>query len=127
VSGVDPPGVRMDRMTLGDRLASTTVDALPDPLPEDVAVLDVREPAEWAAGHVPGALHIPLGELPGRTHLVPSGQLLVVCHVGGRSARATMFLRQQGFEAVNLAGGMAAWEAANRPLVSETGGPAQVI
>ena len=114
-------------MTLGDRLPSTTIDALPDPLPEEVAVLDVREPAEWAAGHAPGAVHIPLAELPGRIDLVPAGQVLVVCHVGGRSARATMFLRQQGFEAVNLDGGMAAWEAASRPLVSETGGPAQVI
>ena len=60
----------------------TTVDALPDPLPADVAVLDVREPDEWAAGHVPGAVHIPLAELPGRVDLVPAGQVLVVCRSG---------------------------------------------
>lgn len=105
----------------------TSVDALPDPLPEDVAVLDVREPDEWAAGHVPGAVHVPLGELPDRADLVPSsGPVLVVCAVGGRSARATAFLARQGTDAVNLAGGMHAWAEAGRPMVSETGEPAQV-
>jgi rhodanese-related sulfurtransferase len=52
--------------------------------------------------------------------------VLVVCHVGGRSAHATAFLRRQGVDAVNLTGGMAAWEAARRPFVSETDGPATV-
>lgn len=114
-------------MSPGQQVPETTVDALPDPLPDDVSVLDVREPGEWAAGHVPGAVHIPLGELPARTDLVPSGQVLVVCHVGARSARATAFLRQRGVEAHNLGGGMAAWEANGRPLVSETGDPAQIV
>ena len=75
----------------------------------------------------PRAVHIPLAELAGRVDLVPSGKVLVVCHVGSRSARATLFLRQHGVDAVNLAGGMAAWAAASRPLVSETGGPARVV
>ena len=114
-------------MSYGDPLPTTTVDALPDPLPEDTAVLDVREPHEWVAGHAPGAVHIPLRQLPVRADLVPSGHVLVVCHVGSRSARATAFLRQQGVDAVNLHGGMAAWAAAGRPLVSETGGPAVVV
>lgn len=108
------------------QLSETSVDALPDPLPADVSVLDVREPQEWAAGHVPGAVHVPLGDLPARTELVPSGRVLVVCAVGGRSARATVFLAERGTDAVNLAGGMHAWAAAGRPMVSETGEPAQV-
>ena len=114
-------------MPFREQLPHTTVDAMPDPLPADLAILDVREPWEWAAGHAPGAMHIPLGELPGRADEVPPGRVLVVCHVGARSARATVFLRQRGLDAVNLDGGMAAWAAAGRPLVSETGVPAQVV
>ena len=117
----------MASMCSANLVPTTTVDAMPDPLPEAVAVLDVREPFEWVAGHVPGAVHVPLGELANRLDLVPAGQVLVVCHVGSRSARATAFLRQQGVDAVNLGGGMAAWAAAGRPMVSETGAPPGVV
>ncbi|MBA2739198.1 MAG: rhodanese-like domain-containing protein [Actinomycetota bacterium] len=108
----------------------TTVSVLPSPLPPDVTVLDVREDHEWVAGHAPGAVHVPLGELAARQAEVAaaagSGQLLVVCHLGGRSARATDMLVAAGVDAVNLAGGMQQWAAAGRPLVSETGVPPQV-
>jgi rhodanese-related sulfurtransferase len=114
-------------MMSGSPVPTTSVDAIADPLPGDVAVLDVREPYEWVAGHVPAAVHIPLRELPGRIDDVPSGHVLVVCHVGSRSARATAFLLQQGVDAVNLGGGMAAWAAASRPMVSETGAPPVVV
>lgn len=98
-------------------IAQTTVSELPDPLPDDLVVLDVREPHEWAAGHVADALHIPLGDLPGRVgELDPQARTLVVCHLGGRSAQATAWLSQQGHDVVNLAGGMDAWQAAGRPL-----------
>lgn len=101
------------------------IDAVPHPLPEGLTILDVREPDEWAAGHIDGAVHIPLMDLPARvgelTELEPV-QTLVVCKVGGRSAQATAYLAQQGLEAVNLAGGMLDWHAAGRPMVSETGG-----
>ena len=113
-------------MRFEDPLPAIQVREIPDPMPADMAVLDVRETYEWVAGHAPGAIHIPLGELPGRTEEIPSGRVLVVCHVGGRSAHATVFLRRQGVDAVNLTGGMAAWQAARRPLVSETSGPATV-
>ena len=100
---------------------------VPAELPEGVVVLDVREPEEWQAGHIEGAVHIPLGTLPVRLHDVPDAQqLLVVCKVGGRSAQACMYLAQQGQQAVNLAGGMLEWEAAGRPMVSETGQPPYV-
>ena len=98
---------------------------VPDPLP--VPVLDVREDEEWAAGHIEGAIHIPLGELPARLAEVPQGQTLVVCKAGGRSARAVLYLAQQGHDVVNLAGGMLDWEAAGRPMVSETDEPPYVL
>ncbi len=97
-------------------IAETTVNDLPDPLPADLVVLDVREQHEWDAGHIEGARHVPLGDVPARVgELDPTVRTLVVCHVGGRSARATAWLAQQGYDVVNLAGGMDAWEAAGRP------------
>jgi rhodanese-related sulfurtransferase len=77
-------------------------------------VLDVREPGEYAAGHIPGALLIPLGELPDRLHEVPEeGPVVVVCRSGNRSGQALRFLRQQGFDNVhNMLGGMLAWQRA---------------
>jgi rhodanese-related sulfurtransferase len=95
---------------------------VPAELPEGVVVLDVREPEEWAAGHIEDAVHIPLGTLPVRLQDLPDAQqFLVVCKMGGRSAQACMYLGQQGLAAVNLAGGMVDWAAAGRPMVSETG------
>ncbi|MGH3326309.1 MAG: rhodanese-like domain-containing protein [Streptomycetales bacterium] len=91
-------------------------------VPEGAHVLDVREPYEWLAGHVEGAQHIPLGELSERVSEVPSDRMVhVVCRSGGRSERAAWFLGAQGREAVNVAGGMARWAAAGRPMVTETG------
>jgi len=96
---------------------------VPDPLPEGVTVLDVREPVEWHHGHIEGAVHVPLTEVPGRLEELPRDrQLLVVCKVGGRSAQATAFLREKGFEALNLEGGMLEWSAAGRPMVADGDG-----
>ena len=108
-------------------IPTVTIDNLPDPLPEGLTVLDVREDLEWVHGHIDGAVHIPLSELPGRLGDVPEGQTLVVCKIGGRSAQATMWLTAQGYEAVNLDGGMLDWAGAGRPMVSETGQPPQVV
>lgn len=106
----------MDAMDSPD-IATTTLDALPDPLPDELTVLDVREPHEWVAGHIAGATHIPLGDLPTRVgELDPQARTVVVCHLGGRSARATEWLAAQGHDVVNLAGGMEAWEASRRPI-----------
>lgn len=106
---------------------TVTVDDLPDPLPEGVAVLDVREPVEWRHGHIEGATHVPLAELAIRHDEVPAGRVVVVCRVGSRSARATVALAQQGRDVANLDGGMVEWAAAGRPMVSETDRPAQVV
>jgi rhodanese-related sulfurtransferase len=106
---------------------TVAISGVPDPLPEGLAVVDVREPVEWSYGHIEGATHIPLGQLTSRLDEVPEGQILVVCKVGARSARAVGWLVQQGRDAVNLDGGMLDWEAAGRALVSDTGGPPSVV
>jgi rhodanese-related sulfurtransferase len=100
-------------------IPTTDVSALPQPVPDDLVVLDVREDHEWAAGHIAGAQHIPLGDLPARVgELDPAATTLVVCHLGGRSARATAWLHAQGHDVVNLEGGMEAWQLAGRPVTT---------
>ncbi|MFE0148017.1 rhodanese-like domain-containing protein [Nonomuraea sp. NPDC059007] len=91
-------------------------------VPAGAYLLDVREQGEWVAGHAPDAVHIPMGELQSRLDEVPAGQpVYVVCRVGGRSAHAAAWLNHVGREAVNVGGGMQSWEAAMRPMVSESG------
>lgn len=104
-------------------IPAVSVDQLPNPLPGDLVVLDVREPVEWAHGRIDGALHIPLGELVERVGEIPDGQVLVVCKVGGRSAQATGYLLQSARDAVNLDGGMLEWAEAGRAMVSDAGDP----
>ncbi len=85
-------------------------------------LLDVREDDEWAAGHVPGATHIPLGQLGARTGELPQDEAIyVICRSGMRSARAAQALNGAGWQAVNVAGGMQDWAAASRPMVTDTG------
>ncbi len=74
-------------------------------------ILDVRENWEFAVGALPGATHIPLSEIPERAGEIDRNQpLFVYCHHGGRSLRATQWLRAQGFDqATNLAGGIHQW------------------
>ena len=109
------------------QVPTAAATGVPDPLPEGLVVLDVREEDEWAAGHVAGSVHVPLRELGGRYAELPAdAQTLVVCRVGSRSAYATGFLVQQGVDAVNLDGGLVAWVRAGRPLVTDDGSPGQV-
>jgi len=87
-----------------------------------VPLVDVREQDEWDAGHAPQAQLLPLSELGSRVDEVPSsGEVLVVCHAGVRSARATAALRRAGLSAVNVEGGMLAWREARGELTSENG------
>ena len=92
-------------------------------------LLDVREPDEWAAGHAPGAHHLPMMEVPARMAEVPTdGDVVVVCRAGGRSGQVVSYLINQGWDNVrNLEGGMEAWQSAGRPMVSEDGQPARVV
>jgi rhodanese-related sulfurtransferase len=93
----------------------------------DAIILDVREPDEWAAGHAPGAIHIPIGDLPERLaeladlSSLGAGSLAVTCRGGGRSSRAVAWLTQQGYDVANLDGGMKAWLAAGKPMVADGG------
>ncbi len=94
-----------------------------DAVPTDAVILDVREDDEWADGHIDGAVHVPMNSVPQRLQfdpgpLTPEANIVVVCHVGGRSAQVTAWLRRQGYDAVNLEGGMVAWEAAGKPVTA---------
>jgi rhodanese-related sulfurtransferase len=109
------------------QVPTVTTAELPNPLPEGVNVLDVREPVEWAHGHIDGAVHIPLMELVQRLQEVPTGRTVVVCKMGGRSAQAVAYLSQQGHDVANLDGGMLEWAVAGRPMVSDTGRPPHVV
>jgi rhodanese-related sulfurtransferase len=74
-------------------------------------IIDVREVAEVAAGKIPGAVNIPLGLVEFRMNeLDKSKEYMLVCRSGGRSGRATQFLESYGFNVINMAGGMLAWE-----------------
>ena len=100
-----------------------------DEISEGAYLLDVREDDEWAAGHAPGAHHVPMMEIPTRTADIPQdGDVVVVCRSGGRSAQVVAYLRGNGWDNVaNLDGGMQDWAAGGRGLVSEDGRPARVL
>jgi len=91
-----------------------------------LTVLDVRTEPEWAAGHLAGALHIPLGELPQRLEELPlDGTLISVCSDGARSVIAASLLLLAGATSVeNLSGGMEAWRDIGGPLSTDAA-PAQ--
>lgn len=78
---------------------------------EKVKVLDVREPAEYAFGHIPGAIHIPLGELEERLNLLDRNEAYyVICRTGHRSDLACQLLAEKGFARVkNVVPGMTQW------------------
>jgi rhodanese-related sulfurtransferase len=101
----------------------------PNDVTDDAFLLDVREPDEWAAGHAPDAVHVPMMEIPTRARELPAGRdIVVVCRVGARSAQVVAFLNQQGWGNVrNLRGGMYAWVAAGRPVVDGAGGAGEIV
>jgi rhodanese-related sulfurtransferase len=79
---------------------------------EQLAIVDVREDEEVAAGIIPGAKHIPLAQLPDRLSEIPQvEELILVCRSGNRSGRAISFLEAQGYKGLkNMTGGMLEWE-----------------
>lgn len=100
-------------------------------VPDGAVLLDVRENDEWAAGHAPQAVHVPMGQVPARIDEIATAlterPVYVVCRSGARSARVTAFLVQAGWEAANVDGGMRAWAAAGRPMVTETSATPRVL
>ena len=82
-------------------------------------VVDVREPNEYAGGHVPGAMNIPLSQVPARAGEVSSeGRVFVVCASGNRSTSAADTLRAAGLDAVSVRGGTKGWIEDDRPVTS---------
>jgi rhodanese-related sulfurtransferase len=98
-----------------------------DQVPQGAVLLDVREDDEFAAGHAPGALHVPLGEVPARAGELPEDEVFVLCRAGGRATRAAQWLQANGYDAVVVEGGTGAWVEAGRPLVAEGGGQPQLL
>ena len=93
-------------------------------VPAGAYLLDVREDEEWDAGHVAGAVHIPLGELGARyTELNRDLPLYVICRSGYRSDHAAQALAGAGWDASNVADGMTGWHAAGLPMTCASGEP----
>ncbi|WP_165986214.1 rhodanese-like domain-containing protein [Streptomyces sp. YIM 98790] len=109
------------------QLPTVTVEQVPD----GALLLDVREADEWAAGHATAAVHIPMSEIVARTEelagLAEGRTIHVICKVGGRSAQVAGYLLQRGLDAVNVDGGMLAWQARGLPMTAEAAAPAVVL
>nr|WP_054811642.1 rhodanese-like domain-containing protein [Nocardia arizonensis] len=90
-------------------------------------LLDVREDDEWELGHAPGAIHIPMVDVPARIdELDYDIDLYVVCRQGGRSVEVVRYLAHVGFEPINVSDGMVAWQRAGRPLIADGGRQAKI-
>lgn len=103
----------------GDHGRVDVIEIGPDQVDQHVrdgwTLLDVRTDGEWADGRIDGAVHLPLDQLIARLDEVPD-RVVCVCAVGARSAQAASYLAAQGREAVNLAGGVYAWQSSGRAL-----------
>lgn len=93
---------------------------------QGVALLDVREGDEWAAGHAPDAIHVPASEVPDAASRFPGREVLTVCRSGARSAKAAETLAAAGVTVRNVEGGMVAWAAAGLPVVRDDGAPGAI-
>ncbi|MFD3683806.1 rhodanese-like domain-containing protein [Nocardiopsis sp. NPDC058631] len=86
---------------------------------EGALVVDVRREFEWKRAHIPGAVHVPLEELPERCLEFPEDRLLITFCTGGlRSAGAANLLVEYGFDAVNMSRGLVDWRAVGGPLTT---------
>jgi DMSO/TMAO reductase YedYZ molybdopterin-dependent catalytic subunit/rhodanese-related sulfurtransferase/glyoxylase-like metal-dependent hydrolase (beta-lactamase superfamily II) len=122
-----PSSLGGDADTIGDapNVSARAAKAMVD---RGALLLDVREPDEWYAQHVPKAMFLPMGRVRARQEELPRDRkIVVVCRSGGRSAAVTAALRRSGFDAVNLAGGMCAWAAAGLAVVVGGSDPGLVV
>jgi hydroxyacylglutathione hydrolase len=105
-----------------DRTAQLTPQEARDQVAAGGAVvLDVRKRSEWNEGHLAGALHVPLGDVPAAVKGLPSGTTIILqCESGSRSAIAASVLRAQGrHDVANLRGGFNAWKQAGLPVEAD--------
>ncbi len=94
---------------------------------KEMVVLDVRDPYEWQAGHIDGAVHVPLSALAGTVGTIDRGRpVAVVCRSGNRSRAAVRFLKANGVDAHDVSGGMVAWSMYQLPIVTDRGRPGTV-
>lgn len=95
---------------------------------EGATLVDIRESDEWRAGHAPMAIHIPMGELGTRSaELNAAEPTLFICRSGRRSDHAVGALVKAGYHAINLTGGMQAWQQAGGAVVRDDGTAGTVI
>lgn len=110
-----------------DQVGEAQIADVPVTFDQSVVLLDVREYEEWQRGHVAGSQHIPMGEVPARiAEIDTDATLFVVCHAGGRSLRVAQYLARNGYEPINVAGGMLAWDGAGRRVVTDDGAAGRV-
>lgn len=96
-----------------------TVDELAGALDAGARLIDVREPGEYTAARVPGAVLVPLATVPDQLEQFGDDEpTYVICKSGGRSMRACEYVAAQGREVVNVAGGTLAWIDSGRPIDS---------
>lgn len=95
------------------------IDELETLLASGAKLVDVREPDEYASGHVPGAVSVPLSQVPDRVdECASSGETTyLICRSGARSANACEFLSDRGIDVANVVGGTLAWIASGRGVV----------
>jgi len=94
----------------------------------DIQLVDCREPYEWEAGRVPGAIHIPVNAIMAGAggDLDKAKPIAVICRSGNRSELATMMLQARGYDATNVEGGMEAWASAGLAFEAADGSPGRV-
>ncbi len=104
---------------MSDSTPEISTDELAAALQQGGTVVDVRETHEYLGGHVPGAVHIPMGQLPSRVDEIDMGApVYVVCASGNRSVAMTDFLMHTGFTAYSVAGGTSGWARSGRDVVT---------
>lgn len=105
---------------------SETVE--PTDVPDGAHLIDVRETPEWNAGHAPHAQHLAASELMEKLGELPEdGDLYIVCRTGGRSAQVAQWLNQNGYDAINVRGGMGEWIEQGLPIVSDGDDEAYIL
>lgn len=101
----------------------------PTAVPEGAHLIDVREQSEWDAGHAPSAQLLPASSLLENLEKLPEDDedLYIVCRTGGRSFQVAQWLTANGFDAINVGGGMDQWFESGLPIESDGEGDAYIL